>query len=231
MHHCNIDRLWASWNRNGGRNPTGSWLTKTFVFADENGNRVAAKVDDFKDLGALGYTYDRLEPAPPGFSPLAPSEAPPAAPEPVYGTTAAVVLTGKVTTATLAPRATGAGAPSFAERTRALSQTRRAYLVLRSLKAERQPGVLYNVYVNLPGTVAPSGANPHHAGALNFFDSIQHVHAGRTNDKFFAFDVTEVLRNLQSGGVPPAPTVTIAAVGQPGAGATPTIGEIALIEQ
>ena len=34
MHHCNIDRLWASWNKNGGGNPGGSWLTQTFVFAD-----------------------------------------------------------------------------------------------------------------------------------------------------------------------------------------------------
>jgi tyrosinase len=60
MHHCNIDRLWASWNKNGGRNPGGSWLTQTFVFADENGRRVVGTVNDFKDIAALNYTYDRF---------------------------------------------------------------------------------------------------------------------------------------------------------------------------
>src|SRR2546423_7185542 len=36
MHHCNIDRLWASWNAAGRANPgTVTWLSKRFIFADE----------------------------------------------------------------------------------------------------------------------------------------------------------------------------------------------------
>jgi hypothetical protein len=70
MHHCNIDRLWASWNKNGGRNPGGSWLTQTFVFADENGRKVVGTVNDFKEIAALNYTYDRFEPAPKPFAPI-----------------------------------------------------------------------------------------------------------------------------------------------------------------
>jgi len=65
IHHCNIDRLWASWNAGGRKNPTdAAFLAKTFVFADANGNRVAAKVQDFLDIAKLGYKYDILEPVP-----------------------------------------------------------------------------------------------------------------------------------------------------------------------
>ncbi|HEX8155656.1 MAG TPA: tyrosinase family protein, partial [Thermoanaerobaculia bacterium] len=62
MHHSNIDRLWASWNAAGRKNPTDStFLNKTFIFADGNGNRVVAKISDFLDITRLGYKYDRLE--------------------------------------------------------------------------------------------------------------------------------------------------------------------------
>jgi len=45
MHHCNIDRIWASWNKAGGTNPTtASWLNRQFIFADENCNRVVATI-------------------------------------------------------------------------------------------------------------------------------------------------------------------------------------------
>ena len=34
MHHCNIDRIWVSWNNAGHANPnTAAWLGKVFVFA------------------------------------------------------------------------------------------------------------------------------------------------------------------------------------------------------
>ncbi|WP_257389407.1 tyrosinase family protein, partial [Tahibacter caeni] len=64
LHHCNIDRLWASWNANGGVNPRAPWNDDTFVFADVKGNRVVAKVSDYFDIATLGYSYDRLEPKP-----------------------------------------------------------------------------------------------------------------------------------------------------------------------
>src|SRR5271166_1329121 len=61
MHHCNIDRLWASWNAAGRTNPS---LSQTFTFADENGQRVDAKIEDVLDLSKLGYTYDQVEAVP-----------------------------------------------------------------------------------------------------------------------------------------------------------------------
>jgi tyrosinase len=236
VHHCNIDRVWASWNRNGGRNPVGPWLSQTFVFSDENGSKVVAKVDDFKALDKLGYAYDRLEPAPPGFS--APttgpglSAAPTAPPSAVFGTTGPVALGAAPTTSSLQPKTTGGAAIPLPGRASGLSSTRRAYLVLRNLKSESQPGVLYNIYVSLPRGVAPTGRNAHHAGTVNFFDSVQHLHTGGNESKFVSFDITEVLRDLQSRQLLTAtPTVTFAPVGQPAAEAKPVVGEISVVEQ
>ena len=79
MHHCNIDRLWASWNKNGGLNPTNlsSWMNKQFIFADENGQKVSVSIKDFDDIAKLNYTYDAFEPKPSGFVAAPLSVAPP----------------------------------------------------------------------------------------------------------------------------------------------------------
>ncbi|MEA2551855.1 MAG: hypothetical protein QOJ65_31, partial [Fimbriimonadaceae bacterium] len=68
MHHCNIDRLWASWNAAGRTNPTEqAFLDTEFTFADKNGKELKAAVKDVLDMSTLNYTYDNLEsvPAPP----------------------------------------------------------------------------------------------------------------------------------------------------------------------
>ena len=62
LHHCNIDRIWTSWNAAGRANPS---LSQTFTFADENGYCAStAKIEDVLDLSSLDYTYDQLEQAP-----------------------------------------------------------------------------------------------------------------------------------------------------------------------
>ena len=64
-HHCNVDRLWASWNVGGRTKPTDpAWLDWTFVFADAGGQRVEAKVGDFMAIAPLGYSYQDLEAVP-----------------------------------------------------------------------------------------------------------------------------------------------------------------------
>jgi hypothetical protein len=62
LHHCNIDRLWASWNRRwaAGIRRDRRYLNQEFTFGDGDGNSVKAKIRDFLDIGALNYTYDRF---------------------------------------------------------------------------------------------------------------------------------------------------------------------------
>lgn len=61
LHHCNIDRLWASWNATGNANPSDADFTsKPFPFADANGNQVTYTVGQMLSLAQAGYGYDAL---------------------------------------------------------------------------------------------------------------------------------------------------------------------------
>lgn len=62
IHHCNIDRIWAGWNADGGRNPTGrNWATQqVHVFADASGRRIEVSNAQVTAIEPLGYSYDAL---------------------------------------------------------------------------------------------------------------------------------------------------------------------------
>jgi tyrosinase len=241
MHHCNIDRLWASWNLAGRRNPTASsWLTKQFIFADENGNRVVATVQDFQDTARLGYTYNRFEPVPACPSPQLLEAAVPALQTRAIVPTGPVELSATPVQVTLEPPP-GAEIENvpLTERVKRLSAGRRLYLVVKNLGAKAQPSVVYHVYLGLPpGTrPKPGKSDPHYVGTLNFFDAEHGVRSEGGMEtmgtaKFRSFDVTQVARDLQAGGrLTAKPTLTIAPVSQPTADARPVVGEITLVEQ
>jgi hypothetical protein len=61
LHHCNIDRLWASWNAAGGSNPSDADFTsKPFPFADASGTQTVYTVGQVLSLQSAGYGYDAL---------------------------------------------------------------------------------------------------------------------------------------------------------------------------
>ncbi len=65
LHHCNLDRLWESWNRLGNSNPTDpKYLNRKFTFADRNGKRVDVPVSAGDRVAQLGYGYDKYEQPP-----------------------------------------------------------------------------------------------------------------------------------------------------------------------
>lgn len=61
VHHCNIDRLWAEFNRRNPAshaNPTDpDFLTRSFQFFDENKQLVTIRVQDVLDTAPLGFAY------------------------------------------------------------------------------------------------------------------------------------------------------------------------------
>ncbi len=59
VHHANIDRIWAGWNRSGGKNPSDSkFLSESWVFADKAGKAVTTKVSQVLDTTTCPYpTY------------------------------------------------------------------------------------------------------------------------------------------------------------------------------
>jgi tyrosinase len=108
------------------------------------------------------------------------------------------------------------------------------YLVVKDLHTNLQPGVLYNIYLDLPEGASANEESPNYAGTIDFFDA----HAGHgasaasSNQKFFSFDITDVAKRLQSkNGLDAKPTVTITPVGEPTANSSPVVGQISLIEQ
>ncbi len=65
LHHCNLDRIWESWNRLGNENPTDPrYLDRKFAFGDRSNNRVDLAVSSGDRVAQLGYEYDAYEKAP-----------------------------------------------------------------------------------------------------------------------------------------------------------------------
>ncbi len=232
MHHCNIDRLWASWNRGGRTNPvTSTWLNKPFVFADENGNRVVGTVRDFVNINALGYTYDRFEPIP--TCPPTASLSVPTPQRRAAVPSGPISLGAQPVTINLEPSgaATGLG-DDIINRVRTLRPDRRLYLVLRNLQTQIQPGVVYQVFLELPAAASAASARNFLVGTINFFGAEAHEHGAAAQNRFFSFDITQLARALVTRNRLSAnPSVTIAPAGQPAADASPVIGEITLEEQ
>lgn len=226
MHHCNIDRMWASWNRNGGCNPTdASWLNHSFTFPDANGNSVVATIKDFKAIGPLNYSYDTFEPGP------------------IIGTCNRIIFNLDWLRHLYLyplPWPIDPGGPveiRLKEPSRILAspnpkqlispKNARPRLILEGLTATAPPETLFEVFLK--------GANgkPQHLGYINFFDAVPMKHddgdmAGMKMEppvKFFSFDASAALR-----GVKGAPTIGIRPVGKGGnREARLSIGQVRLV--
>lgn len=235
VHHANIDRLWTSWNRNGGKNPYyEEWTYASFVFADGNGQRVSRRLYGAFSTTNMGYTYDAFEPKP--ASTLSASsvtaQGKDMADELVARARAAAQLGRTATQVALLPvtdRATPVLGLDPAQ------PGKRTYLVLKGLHTWKQPDVLYHVYL-LPH----AGARPEagsYVGNINFFDAEFHDHGNGALDtalgeNFYSFDVTAVLQGLARKGLTPQSLlVSFVPGGRPSAGAEPLVGSIELRRQ
>ncbi len=226
MHHCNIDRLWASWNRGNCKNPTqdSSWMDKQFTFADVQGNKVVATVRNFDDIAKLGYTYAEFEPAscPAAIAKVSPAVlATLASPTEVARTPLHLNLT------------TPAGrVAALSEQVKSLDG-KSVYLVLQNVEAAAAPGVVYNVYLDLPQGASPSPESPNYVGTINFF-GVTMIGAdmhGMT-PRSFSLDVTDKIKALQaSGALARTPTVSLVPQGEPAATAKATIAKVQLVAQ
>ena len=234
MHHCNIDRLWASWNKGGRANPTGAWLQQGFTFADAQCAKVTAKVGDVDDIAKLNYSYDRLEPVPAIREPVRPAAAVVHLATPAAAGPSIALGAGPVRVALQPAGGAGAAAPRLSTRLAALPAGRSLYLVLENAMADAQPGVVYDVYLDLPQGAAATPASPYFAGTINFFAAAHPMGAaaGAMPARTFSLDVTGMAKGLAARGqLTGTPSVTIVPAGQPDAAARPVIGAVRLVEQ
>jgi tyrosinase len=230
LHHCNIDRLWASWNRGGRKNPTdAAFLSQQFVFVDENGNRVAAKVADFLDTDKLGYTYESFETIP--VCPVSQTGLESVTTRRLAVATGAIELGAEPASIKLAPAREGAPPRGQLE---SVKTPKHVYLVLRDLRAEAQPGVVYRILLDLPNGSAARGGSARQVGTVNFFGVAGHDSHGSPDkdNRFLSFDITALAAPLlKNGQLSAEPTVTISPLGRPLAEAKAVIGEVSLFGQ
>jgi tyrosinase len=212
VHHANIDRLWSIWSSPHHLNPTDQrWTGQTFAFFDAHGQRVTKTPADVVDIvGQLGYTYEVAPPAAGGPPPPPPAptpeeavtgpEPPEGEPELVGASETAVRLVGGPASVTLqidpqahdaALSAIGAPAP------------RRILLSVEDIEAERNPGTVYGIYVNLPGDASPDVAEAHHAGNVSFF-GVERARNPRGDEAAHSLrvvqDITELTATLAAEG-------------------------------
>jgi hypothetical protein len=127
---------------------------------------------------------------------------------------------------TLVPPASG---KALSARIATVGQNRKVYLVAKGLGTDEPPETIYQIYLALPQGVAPDPAAIYYVGSLNFFNA---VGVGRSDPRFLSFDVTALLKTLQSrNSLGDNTTVTIVPANTPRVSAKPVIGEVALVEQ
>jgi Common central domain of tyrosinase/Polyphenol oxidase middle domain/Protein of unknown function (DUF_B2219) len=221
LHHSNIDRLWERWLEQGGgrENPSDDdvWLDTVFTLFDENGfeDRLTGR-DILDTLRQLDYRYDDDPP----LLPPVPFAAEVAA--------ADVELAAQEREPILLGMSEGAdmielrGEPvrvlvqmqdetreEVAELAAADVVENRVVLSLEGIQYDRNPGVSYEVYINLPEGQEPDYRSEYFAGTLGFFGlEPDHVHGGHDPEAggdeqpsaTVSYDITPNVRALQARG-------------------------------
>ena len=203
LHHSNIDRLWNRWLDlgNGRENPMddGPWADTEFNFFDENGDQVVLTGKDVVDTATqLDYRYDD--------DPIVdPDPAEPPCPEPAplnESVSSPRVLMESAETTALGEKASSVKLQGLEESSGSLlnrvvtdeSGARSLILRIEGIDYDDQPGVYYEVYINLPGEGDPSHRSRYYIGNITFF-AIKPHHGGEEGG-IQTFDITRAVREL-----------------------------------
>ncbi len=218
LHHANIDRLWKRWlDQLGGRsNPTdNTWLTMEFTFCDEQGQQVTMAGHDILDtVNQLGYAYDDD----PAGAPTVPfvhevSAMALAATAIPSGSNTVLATTGGTNMIRLSNQPVKVSVPleaatqsKMAAMAAANVVRNRIVLNLEGIDYKQNPGVSYEVYINLPHGQEPNYQSDYYVGNLGFFALKPHVHGGHVTTASGqpgskrSFDITRNVRALQARG-------------------------------
>ena len=226
LHHCNIDRLWASWNAAGKRNPTTTeWLNKPFTFANVDGTLSQSLVGAYTDSARLGYSYERLQPVPTAAASAVLLAARfKASPVTLGGGAVPSLGASPVQVSLAAPAATALSAQM-----KGFPKSSEYYLVVEGLTADNAPGNHYRIYLGAPAGAKGKALERYYVGTPSFFDAVgMSKTAGMGGSPPFTFNVTNIIAR-----VPPkdrdALQVTLVPTDAPAAGSNPAIAKISLV--
>jgi tyrosinase-like protein/polyphenol oxidase-like protein len=207
LHHANIDRLWNNWLALGGgrANPSETaWLTQAFVFHDESGTQVTISGADVIDSAAqLGYVYDDV-PVP--FERMPEIAVPPPSQPPELAAASEEPLELAGASASV-PLAVPSSTRSMVE---AAGDERRVLISVEDIEAERDPGLAYAVYLDVPGD---PDRERRHIGNVAFFgievmNDPDQPHDGAPGFRHI-FDATDVVKALKDQNLWDPATVTV----------------------
>jgi Common central domain of tyrosinase/Polyphenol oxidase middle domain len=220
LHHAMVDRVWKRWlDQGGGRqNPVGNsvWMNTPFPFFDENGNQVSMRGRDILNtLTQLDYRYDD---DPPGTTLRVPFFVPEAEPamaaqsnDGIERTLLGESVGEQMIELGAAPRRVPLQLrDEAAERVAAVAQAEAVPLEERIVLNvegvqyhDQNPGVTYEIYLNLPEGQEPDYQSDYYVGNIGFFGVGTHHaeeggHGGHPAN--VSFDVTDVVRALRERG-------------------------------
>ena len=229
MHHCNIDRLWASWNKNGHANPNDTnWKNQRFWFAGPDCKAASLLVGDVLSIAPLGYTYQEFQAGPSAAASKALAlNAQTAVATSTVAASTGVALSGATTRVALAGAAKNrvfdlaltAPAPDLG----------RYYLVIRDLQVRSQPGVLYDIYLDLPEGASAATREAHKVGSLNFFTAMPGMKMDEPT-RFISYDISALVKKLGDAAASGAVNLTITSSDQPAEGSEPVIGSVSIVK-
>jgi tyrosinase len=218
-HHCQIDRIWYSWQRAGRVTPP---LSSNFTFVNANGTSVTVNLSQFLSYTAQPYVYDSYVAVPSCTTNkrlVAQQEEVLAArrqaqPIPLGPGPVEVTLSPRVTTQPLSARV------------RALPGDHHVFLVVRDVSTNVAPNGLYEVFIQLPQNASAATRAQYHVGYINFFEASNAEGAHHGGD--FRFDITNLVRRL-GNSLASSVRVTIQPAGNAALGqARPVIGDIVM---
>lgn len=235
LHHCNIDRLWASWAKAGGRSPKD--LSGVFTFANRDGSPIQLDVSNFMDT--KNYEYDKYVKRPDGsidFDRQGLGDIAISATSRLGA--GAVVLKSSPTQVRLAPEQGGVlgdvAGVSFGSRVKKLAPGRAIYLRFDSVSAKSDPGASFDVYLTLKSQTNGDRSDAGFIGTLNFFNATHgpHKHGGHLQPRMarnYSFILDDRAKDLLKNVDVENPSVLLIPNNAVAAGASPTIGKISLI--
>ena len=255
LHHANIDRLWSNWLAlAGGRaNPTDpAWQTAVFRFFDADGTEVERTPADALDPATqLGYRYDDSPPPVAvtlrrRLASAGPAVSGPSGPPRLLAASEAGASLGPGRTTVDVP-VSGSAGRRLAEIADDPADRGRILLTVDDILAERSPGVVFEVHLNLPDDADPATDDSFLVGQLTFFGTTMTDAGGEPRGAGGAgmshsYDITGLVEQLRALGRWDPSTITVSFVpvglspppGQPGTAhdvapaSAPTIGRVSI---